>query len=144
MIVLIDTNVIIDYLIEREPFYTASREIIRRCAEKEMKGYLAFHTVPNLWYILRRVPEDRRRKWLYDLCSFLRVAGAEHDEVLRAIGDSDFSDFEDCLQDKCAKGVKAQFIITRNTDDFACSDVKAILPEDFLLMLKTGNKDSIT
>lgn len=73
MVILVDTNVIIDYLLEREPFCDAAREIMRKCAEKELTGYLAFHSVPNLWYILRKVPEDKRRKWLLDLCSFFQV-----------------------------------------------------------------------
>ena len=49
-----------------------------------------------------------------------------------AIKKSNFKDFEDCLQDKCAVGVNANYIITRNVDDFVGSEVPAILPEDFL------------
>ena len=43
-----------------------------------------------------------------------------------------FKDFEDCLQDRCAKSVDADYIITRNVDDFANSDVPALLPEKLL------------
>lgn len=132
MVVLVDTNVIIDYLMTREPFYRASAEVIKKCANKEIIGYIAFHSIPNLWYILRKVPEDKRREWIMDVCSFLRVAGASHEEVVRAINMKDFADFEDCLQDRCAIGVNALYIITRNTMDFAHSKVQAILPEDFL------------
>lgn len=135
MVVLIDTNVIIDYLITREPFYKASSEIIAKCVQKELTGYIAFHSIPNLWYILRKVPEDRRRKWILDVCSFLRVAGVSHEEVVRAIKMNDFRDFEDCLQDRCANSVGAEYIITRNVIDFANSEVQAIIPEDFLKKL---------
>lgn len=135
MVVLVDTNVIIDYLVTREPFYKASSEIVAKCARKELSGYIAFHSIPNLWYILRKVPEDKRREWIIDVCSFLRVTGASHVEVVRAIKMSDFRDFEDCLQDRCASSVGAEYIITRNTSDFANSEVQAILPEDFLKIL---------
>ncbi len=44
----------------------------------------------------------------------------------------EFRDFEDCLQDRCAKGINAQYIITRNVDDYINSEIPAILPTDFL------------
>ncbi|MDE5931879.1 MAG: PIN domain-containing protein [Lachnospiraceae bacterium] len=132
MVVLVDTNVIIDFLITREPFYRASAEVIEKCANKEITGYIAFHSIPNFWYILRKVPEDKRREWIMDVCSFLRVAGASHEEVVKAIRMKDFADFEDCLQDRCAVHVSAEYIITRNPMDFTHSKVQAVLPEDFL------------
>ena len=136
MVVLVDTNVIIDYLASREPFYHASSEIITKCAQKDLVGYIAFHSIPNLWYILRKVPEDKRREWIIDVCNLLRVAGVSHEEVVKAIRMKDFKDFEDCLQDRCAIGVGAEYIITRNTEDFVGSEVQAVLPEDFLKILK--------
>lgn len=136
MVVLIDTNVIIDFLIKREPYEKADSEIIRKCAEKEMKGYLALHSVTNLWYILRKVPEEKRREWILDVCSFLRVAGVSHEEVVRAITMKDFKDFEDCIQDRCAGSVGAEYIVTRNMSDFANSQVPAVSPENFLEILE--------
>lgn len=132
MIILVDTNVIIDFLLTREPFYQASSDIMRKCADGELTGYIAFHSVPNLWYILRKVPEDKRRDWMADVCSFLQVAGVSHDEVLKAIKMKEFGDFEDCLQDKCAKSIGASYIVTRNVKDFSNADIRAISPEDFL------------
>lgn len=137
MVVLIDTNVIIDFLITRQPFFESSAKVIEKCANGELSGYLAFHSIPNLWYILRKVPEDKRRMWLVDICSFLKIVGVSHDEVLKAIRMVEFKDFEDCLQDRCAKSINAQYIITRNTTDFSGSDVPAILPEDFLLTMES-------
>ena len=60
-----------------------------------------------------------------DLCGFL-------EPVVKAIEMRKFKDFEDCLQDRCAKSVDAKYIITRNVADFSNSEVTAILPEDFL------------
>lgn len=133
--VLIDTNVIIDFLLNREPFSGLAAEILQKCAKKELVGYLAFHSIPNIWYILRKVPEKNRRAWLKDLCSFLYVTGAGHEEVLKAIENERFGDFEDCLQDKCAKRKGARYIITRNVSDFAESEVPAISPQDFLKVI---------
>lgn len=132
MVILVDTNVIIDFLTTREPYFDASSKVIAKCANGELTGYIAFHSIPNLWYILRKVPDDMRRKWLIDICEFLTVVGVNHDEVLRAIRMKDFKDFEDCLQDRCARNIGAKYIITRNAADFTNSEVPAVSPEDFL------------
>lgn len=66
------------------------------------------------------------------LLDFLEIANASHKNVKRALLRSDFIDFEDCLQDECAKQVFADYIITRNTDDFLTSEIPAISPTDFL------------
>lgn len=82
---MIDTNVIIDFLITREPYFKPSSKVMEKCANGELAGYIAFHSVPNLWYILRKAPEDKRRKWLTDICGFLKVSGVSHDEVLKVL-----------------------------------------------------------
>lgn len=48
MVVLIDTNVIIDFLLKREPYSEPATVILKKCAEKELTGYLAFHSIPNI------------------------------------------------------------------------------------------------
>lgn len=132
MVVLIDTNVIIDFLAVREPFYDSAVQIIKKCASGEVDGYIAFHSLPNLWYIFRKVPEAQRRSWLMRICKILKVTSASQKSVLRAIQMSNFSDFEDCLQDRCAEEVSASYIITRNTADFKNSIISAIEPEEWL------------
>lgn len=132
MAVLVDTNVLIDFLLTREPYFQASAKLIAKCARGEIDGYIAFHSIPNLWYILRKTPEEKRREWLTDICSFLRVEGAAHEDVVKAISMREFKDFEDCLQDRCAENVGADYIITRNVKDFEGSAVPAVTPEAFL------------
>ena len=135
MAVLIDTNVIIDYLLTREPHFESSSKIMEKCAARELKGYIAFHSVPNLWYILRKIPEDKRREWLMDICEFLETAGVNHNQVLRAIQMEKFKDFEDCLQEECAVEVMADYIVTRNPGDYKTSRIKVIEPGEFVKLL---------
>ena len=52
--------------------------------------------------------------------------------LLSALDNEYFSDFEDCLQEECAVAISADYIVTRNTKDFASSRVPAILPDEFL------------
>lgn len=86
MVILIDTNAALDFLTMRKPFYDDAREIIQICAEGQIQGYLAFHSLPNIFFILRKShSEKERRKMLKKLCLVLQVTGAGHESVCDAI-----------------------------------------------------------
>ena len=133
MVVLIDTNIILDILEKRTPFYEASSKILSYCATGKIKGYIALHSISNIFYILRkRLSPDDRRTLLLGILNFLQIANATHEGVKRALMRNDFLDFEDCLQDECARRAFANYIITRNTADFSSSTTPAITPTDFI------------
>ena len=135
MIALVDTNVILDYLMMRGDFFPVALELMTKRANRDFQGYVAFHSIPNIWYILRKTPEEQRREMLADVCQMLRVVAISHEEVVQMIQRKEFKDFEDCLQAGCAAHIGADYIVTRNVEDFAISEVPAILPEDFLKRL---------
>lgn len=54
MLVLFDTNVILDMLEKRVPFYESSNDVLSLCASKKIKGYIALHSISNIFYILRK------------------------------------------------------------------------------------------
>lgn len=65
MEVLIDVNVILNYITERDdPFLDSSKKIIELCANDKFNGYIAFHSLPIIWYALRKRTERERRFWL--------------------------------------------------------------------------------
>ena len=131
--ILIDTNVLIDYLLEREPFFNDAKEVILSCVEGNAKGCIAAHSISNMFFILRKdYNEKERREVLSNLCSIFDVEGIDKDKLLAGLSNEDFSDFEDCLQMECAKSYGADYIVTRNVSDYATSEVKAVLPEDYL------------
>lgn len=131
MVVLVDTNVILDYLTERDGFFEDSRKVMEICSGKDVDGYIAFHSIPNIWFILRKKPESVRREMLNGICTILTVTGASHKDVVAAINMPEFKDFEDCLQDQCAVLVNADYVITRNPDDFKSAKTMPIKPADF-------------
>ncbi|MCM1538969.1 MAG: PIN domain-containing protein [bacterium] len=131
MVVLIDTNVILDYLAEREGFFDNAKKIMEICAGGKVQGCVAFHSLPNIWFILRKKPDNVRREMLKQVCTLLEVVSAGHDEVVEAVEAVEFTDFEDCLQDKCAVTAKADYIVTRNEEDYKCADTKVITPNEF-------------
>lgn len=137
MVLLIDTNVLLNYLTNRDAMYSQqSCDIVRLCAIGECMGYIAFHTLPTIWYVLRRWDESKRRQSLRDICEIFTVASATQSEILDAIENYSFSDFEDCLQDKCAKDIGADYIITCNIRDFENSEVPAVTPDEFYRIFK--------
>lgn len=132
-VVLFDTNIILDILEKRFPFYDASKSVLEHCVSGGITGYIALHSVSNIFYILRKsYSATDRRQLILDILDLLQVTGADHESVRNALQREDFSDFEDCLQDECAKQISANYIVTRNTADFSMSDVPAIAPDDLL------------
>ena len=53
--ILIDTNVLLDYLLEREPFFEDAKKVISSCTEGNTKGCIAAHSISNMFFILRKV-----------------------------------------------------------------------------------------
>lgn len=133
MVILIDANVILDYIASREPYYREAYKVMEMCCSDKVQGYLAFHSVSIIWYTLRRFIPDKieRREWMRKILQMIRVTGASHEDVLKAIDMEDFRDFEDCLQDRCAEAVNADYIVTSNTKDFNKSVVKAVTLKQF-------------
>lgn len=135
--VLVDANVILDYITTREPYYHDAYKVIDMCHSGIVKGYLAFHSVSIIWYVLRKFLPDsgERRKWMKKILQVVNVTGASHEAVLKAVDMDSFRDFEDCLQDRCAESVNAQYIITNNIRDFNESVITAVTPRDFYRLI---------
>lgn len=133
MVLLIDTNVILNYLTQRTDWNSeASTAIVTKCAKGEFIGYIAFHTLSILWYVLRKKEDSTKREYLKTIFEIFDVASASQKEIIDAIKKDEFADFEDCLQDKCAKNISADYIITCNVKDYENSEIEAITPNDFL------------
>ncbi len=133
MKVLVDTNVILDALMGRKEYYHNADKIIKLCADKKVMGVLAAHTIPNLFYILRKTMDvDARRQVILDLCNIFDIDQIDKGKLLSAVQNRNFDDFEDCLQMECAASYHADKIITRNVKDFTSSFIPAVTPEDFL------------
>lgn len=133
MVVLVDTNIIIDALANREPYADNAKKILEKCAAREVTGILAAHSIPNMFYIFRKnFSQDERRFLLKNLCNIFKISDLNAKKILAALENEKFVDFEDCLQEECAVESMADYIVTRNPADFANSRVKVILPEEFL------------
>lgn len=131
--VLVDTNVLMDVLAKRIEFYDDSAKVFSFCANGKSDGYIAAHSIPDIFYLMRKeFDEKQRRQMLLSLFDCFSVSGLDADKIISALERDGFKNFEDCLQDECAQAVHADFIITRNTGDYVTSSVKAITPGDFI------------
>ncbi len=133
MRILIDTNILADALLGRDPYYDIAYNILAMCANKKVYGYIAAHSIPNLFYILRKfMTREERREALKDICQIVKVEGIDSFKIFSALDNEDFSDFEDGLQEECAVAISADYIVTRNAKDFTLSRIPVILPDEFL------------
>ena len=131
--ILIDTNILLDYLLEREPFFEDAKNVILSCIDGNTKGCIAAHSIPNMFFILRKdYNAKERREILLNLCTIFDVEGIDKSKLLSGLANENFSDFEDCLQMECAKSYGAEYIVTRNVSDYSISDVMAIQPSEYL------------
>ena len=131
MRILVDTNVIIDYLMAREPHFESAEKIFNSCQKGELEGFIAAHSVSNLFFILRKnFTIDERRELLKSICNLFSVVSIDEKKVKKALNNQGFADFEDCLQMECAKEANTDYIVTRNVDDFKNSEIEVIIPEN--------------
>lgn len=67
MVILVDTNILVDVIANREPYADHGKKIIEKCAKREVVGIMAAHSIPNLFYILRKnFTQKERRDLLKD------------------------------------------------------------------------------
>lgn len=136
MKVLIDTNIMIDALTNRDGRSGFSATVIDLCAKQVIDGYVELHSISNMYYILRKQYSDaERRTILKRYNEILKVAEVGNDVVDTAINNTAISDYEDALQYACAETVGADYIVTRNIKDYEKAEIRAISPEELLKLL---------
>ncbi|BAZ19585.1 hypothetical protein NIES4073_04580 [Kalymmatonema gypsitolerans NIES-4073] len=132
MRVLIDTNVVLDFLQEREPFLEDAARLFEKIDAGEVKGFIAATTITNIYYIVRKaagaiVAEDAIAQILMDL----HICAVDRGVLEQAIT-LNFQDFEDAVQCACgiAHGVDA--IVTRDASGFASAGIVVMSPRELL------------
>ena len=132
MILLIDANILLDVLMNRQDFVKDSSMIWKLCETNQAKGYISALTFANLMYIMRKQldPETIEKllvqlKFIFDFTDF----GVSD---LQRAAEMKWTDFEDAVQSATAERLHADFMITRNVKDFRSSKIMALTPTEFL------------
>lgn len=134
--VYLDTNFLLDALVEGRPQSQEAFEILCAIGNKSIDGYIMFNQLVDFYYMCRKagVSDSTRRanvRLLLDACKLFHPS----EEVLRAVLDSDEPDYEDGLIRAAAETVDADFIVTRDAKAFLTSNVPKIEPQDLVPML---------
>ncbi len=129
----IDTDVIIDFLVDRKPYSREAAFIFTLIDQKKLKGNVSSLTFSNLYYVLRKMePHKKVLAKLDSISKMLTILNVGEQNIKDAI-ESGFSDFEDSIQYFCALDhKKIEVIITRNTKDYKNSTISVMTPGDFL------------
>ncbi|MCL2095545.1 MAG: PIN domain-containing protein [Oscillospiraceae bacterium] len=141
MTVMIDTNIILDYILERENFAETSRKCIEYLDENNIKSYLTASTVTDIHYFALKYLKDNNaaKNVIKILVDSFQIASVSKTDCLNALK-LKVSDYEDSLLAVCAQKTKADYIITRNVKHFLNSPVKAVKPSEFLDFMKSLQK----
>jgi predicted nucleic acid-binding protein len=129
---LIDTNVILDIALKREPFFEYSSMIFDKIDDQILEGYITASSVTDIYYIASKQKDKlQARKFLISLIQILEVIGIDKDIVIQAL-ESDMPDFEDAIQVFASKMNSIDLVITRNVSDFELSGLKVMTPQVFI------------
>lgn len=132
MKILLDTNIILDVLARREPFFSQSQSVMQLVAQGAVQGAVTASSITDIYYILRKhLGSDSSKAALRGLMELLEVIAVDADACFQAL-ELPMNDYEDSLLACCAKRWSAEYIITRNTKDFEQSPIQACTPGSFL------------
>jgi predicted nucleic acid-binding protein len=131
--VLIDTDVILDFFFDRQPFAEYSAQVIGLCETRQITGFVTPVIYSNVYYILRQTA--RHNKVIENLKQLLMITEVliMDKEVISNALNSGFNDFEDGLQNFAAmKNGEIDVILTRNLKDYAKSEIGVLTPESYI------------
>lgn len=129
----IDTNVLLDLLMLREPYAGTATALFNLSATDQVNLYTSTHCIATSHYICKKLfDEPSLRKILAEVMDLLHIVAID-ESILRKSLKSSHKDFEDAIQIFCAHQIKdMDGIITRNLKDFSTAEIKVFSPDDAL------------
>lgn len=136
MNVLVDTNIIIDWLLAREKNGKNAEKAMRYILSKNAEGFVTPHSLADLYFCIRKeFSKPDRQRLLKFIISKMNIISEERDDFEEVLSIEKLDDLEDGLQMQCAKKMNLDYILTENIKDFANSAVQPILTADFLRLV---------
>ncbi len=133
MKLLIDTNVVLDVLLRREPFFRTAAEVLNLTQRDEVREYVSASAITDIYYIANKQMKDRDavRDLLKRLLMIVSVAAVSEWEIQNALNLA-WGDFEDSVQYSVALLNEMDGIVTRNPSDYQEANMRIWLPEQAL------------
>jgi predicted nucleic acid-binding protein len=140
--ILFDTNVILDVLLDREPFSTIVSQLLSKVEIGEISGYICATTVTTVHYLASKVVgADRAQQEIRKLLTLFEVAPVNR-SVLESALTARFTDFEDAVVHEAALHIGAEGIVTRDIAGFKRAKVPVYSPEELSGILRTRDEVS--
>ena len=132
MQVLIDTNIVLDVLLNRTNFVLPAVKILK-LSEDNVQKYVSASAITDIHYIAFQEMRDKAKakELLKKVLQIIHVADVSEENIISALN-SDWKDFEDSVQNAVAESHEYDAIITRNKKDYKNSNLKVFLPEEFI------------
>ena len=132
--VFLDTNIVIDLLDKREPFYIDAVELFTLAYKKKITLFVSPMTYATASYLLRKHGKEGMRKLLNNFRQLSQITTADERVVDAALASS-FDDYEDALQYYSALTRNVDVIVTRNKKDFTSASIPVLSPAELLKQL---------
>ena len=132
MRILVDTNVLLDVLARREPFYAASAGVWSLAERGEVGAVVSAISFNNVYYIVRRAEGRAKAEKAIRLIRDVFEPVAPDGQIIDQAIDAGLDDFEDAVQFHSAIRAKAAYLVTRNADHFPASELPILTPGEFL------------
>lgn len=131
MQLMVDTNVVLDVLLNRPAFVQDSATILRAASEN-IQEFITASAVTDIYYIARKELKDslQTKALIRNLLQVVHVASVSEADVCAAL-DSNWKDFEDSVQNAVAEHQRFDYIITRNPSDYKESNLPVLTPQEF-------------
>ena len=138
MKVLIDTNVVLDVLLKRRPFYQDSFKIFQFADQEHIQGCLSAVSMTDIFYLLRkdRHGSDENYQVMDELTALFLIIPVTETTITKALA-LRWQDFEDAVQYTAAQENGIQYIITRNETDYKTSGIHCMNPTDFIAYIRS-------
>ncbi|GAB6887037.1 PIN domain-containing protein [Desulfothermus okinawensis JCM 13304] len=136
MRVLFDTNIILDVLLDREPFTEPAAMLMSKVERSELQGYISAITLTTIYYLLsKNLGKSKARRYIKLILSLFEIAPVTR-IVLEDALNSEFADYEDGVVYQSAIHSGVEFIITRNVKDYKKSSIPVCEPLEFIELTK--------
>ena len=133
MRVFVDTNIIIDLLAKRQPFYVESQKIFSLSDTKQIELFISSLSLVKTHYILNDVMKIKDARLILGKFKVLVKSNALSDKIIElALNDTKFKDFKDGIQYYSALESQCQLILTRNLKDFKNSKIPVLSPKEYI------------
>lgn len=131
MKILIDTCIILDVLMNREPFYKDSMRVLKYVAEDKIAGYITSCSLRDIYYLVHKHnhSNEKAKREISSLLKIVNVLDVNKEDVINGL-ESKISDFEDAILEESAKRNQIDAIVTRNINDFKNSSLRILSPEE--------------